>query len=344
MASVDLACPVYINRMPKVRGPEAAWPALHPELLAVFCRAAQTLNFSRAAEQLDMAQPVVTRKIRQLEEILGVELFRRTNRGCELTAPGALLASRAGGIVQQIAQLQQDVRSAADAVAGPLSIGLTPAAGSLLAPYLAKVAAQRWPQLRPNFVGDFARPLCDRLLHGELSLALVYEPPPHPELVVTPLLLERLYLVGAPGSAVSRHRTATLKDLTEVPLILPGFNSVRALLEDAFRELGRPLTPVYEANDLGLLRSLAAQGLGCVVLTLGSVGEDVAAGRLVAVPLTTRGLSVELAVVTTTEKSRLRVVQLVRDVIVQAVRQLALAGQWPGTPHVFEAVGEEADL
>lgn len=314
--------------------------ALQPELLAIFVQVSRTLNFSKAAAQMHMAQPVVTRKMRQLEQLLGVELFKRTNRGCELTRHGAVLAGKAPALLLQLDQILTEVRNAGESVAGPISIGLNPTLASRLAPLLANAAASKYPLLRPTFVDAFTLALCKRLEDRELSMAVMYDPPPRPEFVVTPLLLERLHLVGAPGSPLSRMKTATLKDLVEMPLILPGRDQhvhLRGLIEDAFAEAGRPLIPAFEANSLGLLRSLASAGLGCIVLTVGSVAEEVAAGRLIAVPIAAGGLSVELAMVTTVEQARLRPVQLMQRLVANEVCHLASTGQWPGSPHVFPA-------
>jgi len=317
--------------------------ALQPELLGIFIHVARTLNFSKAAAQLNLAQPVVTRKMRQLEEMLQVELFKRTNRGCELTRHGAVLASKAPALMLQLEQIQSEVRNAGESVAGPISIGLNPTLASRLAPLLAGATSSQFPLLRPTFFDAFTLPLCKRLQERELSLAIMYDPPPHPEFVVTPLLLERLHLIGAPSSPLSRIKTVTLKDLTEMPLILPGRDQhvhLRGLIEDAFAEAGQPLIPAFEANSLGLLRSLASAGLGCIVLTMGSVAEEVAAGRLIAVPITAGGLSVELAMVTTVEQTKLRAVQLMQQLVAHEVRHLAATGQWPGSPHVFPVARE----
>lgn len=315
---------------------------LDAELLTVFCRVAETGNFSRAASHLGVAQPIVTRKIRRLEDELGVQLFVRSNRGCELTHEGELLAAKASGILQQLAQLKEEVSKAPDRVSGTVTLGVPAAAGILLAPHLMPAIAQRWPQLRVELFESLTRNLLNSVLNREISLALLYDPPTDVGLIARPLLMERLHLVGTPGSMqkLGGIKRARVQDIAALPLVLAvRAQIIRVLLEDAFAEEGLPLAPRYEANSSLLLKTMALQGLGYTVLTLGSVAEEVASGRLVAMPLADRGMSLALTLVTTREHSRLRVVQLMSDLIVAEVRRMAASGLWPGSPQVMRNQG-----
>ena len=311
---------------------------LDADLLAVFCRVAETRNFSRAAMHLGVAQPIVTRKIRRLEDELGVQLFVRSNRGCELTHEGELLASKAAGILLQLAQLREEVTNSSNQVTGTIAVGLPTAAGVLLAPHLMPAVASNWPQLRVELVELVTRNLLAGVLNRELSLALVYDPPTDAGLIARPLLMERLHLIGPPGAAgrLAAIKQAKVADIAALPLVLPiRAQVIRVLLEDAFAEEAVQLAPRYEANSPQLLKTMVLQGLGFTVLTLGSVADDVATGRLTAIPLADRGMSLALTLVTTREHSRLRVVQLMSDLIVSEVRRLAQSGLWPGSPRVM---------
>lgn len=311
---------------------------LDADLLAVFCRVAETSNFSRAALHLGVAQPIVTRKIRRLEDALGVQLFVRSNRGCELTHEGELLASKAAGILLQLAQLREEVTNSSDRVSGTIALGVPIAAGMLLAPHLMPAIASRWPQLRVELVESVSRNLLSSVLNRELSLALLYDPPTDVGLIARPLLMERLHLIGPPTAVkqLSGIKRARVQDIAALPLVLPIRSQIiRVLLEDAFAEEGLPLSPRYEANSSLLLKTMVTQGLGFSVLTLGTLADEVATGRLIAIPLADRGMSLALTLVTTKEHSQLRVVQLMSELIITEVRRLASSGLWPGSPQVM---------
>lgn len=318
---------------------------LDADLLSVFCRVAETRNFSRAASHLGVAQPIVTRKIKRLEADLGVQLFLRSNRGCELTHEGELLAARAAGIVLQLKQLKEEMSNPAGGVSGTIAVGLPAAAGTLLAPHLMPAVASRWPRLRVELVEAVSRILLASVLNRELSLALVYDPPTDAGLVARPLLMERLHLVGSPAMAQRLHgvERVRVEDVAPLPLVLPiRAQVIRVLLEDAFAEAGTALAPQYEANSPPLLKAMALEGLGFTVLTLGSIAAEVASGRLVALPFADRGMSLALTLVTTREHGRLRAVQSMSELIVAEVRRMAASGLWPGSPQMIRDRAEGA--
>ncbi|CAG9266068.1 HTH-type transcriptional regulator BbuR [Paraburkholderia unamae] len=308
------------------------------EVLRVFCKVAELENFSRAAVQLEMAQPVVTRKMKRLEEDLGVELFVRTNRGCQLTQPGKLLAAKASGILIELAQLREEVMHSAEDVTGSLAIGMTHTAGSLLAAQVVSTIASHWPRLHVSLTQDVSRVLVAQLLNNELSLAVLFDPPTDSRLVAVPLLMERLCLVGKPGSPLLDIEHPTIADLVGAPLILPTRGqAVRQLVEEAFAEIDTPLQPIYETNSTVLLNSLAAQGLGYTLLTYGTVAPDVAAGRVAARPLDQPGMSICLTLATTREHHRLKTVRFVSELIQREIRRLAQGGFWQGSPTVVRS-------
>jgi LysR family transcriptional regulator, nitrogen assimilation regulatory protein len=320
--------------------PTNSAPLLDTDLLQVFSRVAESHNFSRAAALLGVAQPIVTRKIKRLEDELGVQLFVRSNRGCELTQEGELLAAKVGGILLQLSQVREEVSTASQTVKGTIAIGLPAAAGTLLAPHLMPQVDQLWPQLRVEVIETVTRNLIASVLNRELSLALVYDPPTDAGLLVRPLLMERLHLVGVPRlmKRLGELKRVRVQDMADMPLVLPiRAQIVRMLLEDAFAENSLSLEPRFEANSPLLLKAMALQGLGCTVLTLGSMADEVASGRLTAIPFEDRGMSLSLTLISTREHSRLRVVQLMSDLIEGEVRRMAAAGDWPGAPRVVRA-------
>lgn len=308
------------------------------ELLKIFCKVAELENFSRAAVQLEMAQPVVTRKMKRLEEDLGVELFLRTNRGCQLTRSGKLLAAKAGGILTQLAQLREEVMHSAEDVTGSLAIGMTHTAGALLAAQVVSTIASHWPKLHVSLTQDVSRVLIARLLDNELSIAVLFDPPTDSRLVAVPLLMERLCLVGKPGSPLLDIERPTVADLVGAPLILPTRGqAIRQLVDEAFAEIDTPVQPIYETNSTVLLNSLAAQGLGYTLLTYGTVAADVTAGRVAARPLDQPGMSICLTLATTREHHRLKTVQFVSELIQREIRRLAQGGFWQGSPTVVRS-------
>lgn len=95
-------------------------------LLVAFCTVAQELNFSKAAQRLFISQPPLSRRIRQLESVVGTELFVRTTRSVELTPAGVLLYEHARRITSDMNHMLASVREYARGEKGSLSVGMAP--------------------------------------------------------------------------------------------------------------------------------------------------------------------------------------------------------------------------
>ncbi|MBE9018908.1 LysR family transcriptional regulator, partial [Chroococcidiopsidales cyanobacterium LEGE 13417] len=95
------------------------------EWLRCFVVLAKTLNFRRAAEQLHMAQPSLSRAIAQLESELGVKLVNRTTRQVQLTTAGKVFLTEAQAILQRTEQAIRAVRQTAIQASGRLGVGFT---------------------------------------------------------------------------------------------------------------------------------------------------------------------------------------------------------------------------
>jgi LysR family nitrogen assimilation transcriptional regulator len=309
--------------------------ALETELLNVFCCVVRQGNFSRAAAELATSQPVVTRKISRLEECVGMPLFVRSNRGCTLTPAGEILFRRAPSILMQLAEIKDEIANLTNDVCGSLAMGITHAASTVMAPRLLPVIAKRWPKLRLEIVEALSQGLAERVCRGELDFAVLFDPPPHPDLICTPLLIERLCLVGHPDSAINDMARPTVRDLVDLPLVLPSErHAIRTLLEDAFQEIGAQLNPVYEASSMTMLREMAAQGLGYTLLTQGGVEHDVASGKLQAKLFEDRGMIITLTLVTKRDTAHLRNIRILSEFVASEIRDAARCGQWPGAPTV----------
>lgn len=156
-------------------------------------------GFRRASRELYVAQPSVSRALRQLEQELGVTLLLRTARGAELTEAGHEFEVHARTILAQAAAAKAAMRERASRPTG-LRVGVV--AGVLGASELTAPILQQHRDAHPQLGVEVAElSFCDQvgpLLGGQLDVALVRGPLDHPELDVIPIALERrALLVGA---------------------------------------------------------------------------------------------------------------------------------------------------
>ncbi|MCH7396661.1 LysR family transcriptional regulator [Belliella sp. DSM 107340] len=111
--------------------------------LEYFRAVAEELNFGRAAERLFISQPGLSRQIKQMEEILGVQLFERTKRKVELTAAGHFLRSEVDYIFNHLELTKTQLKEIAKGNVGELRIGfLGSAAHTVLPDFLVKISRE----------------------------------------------------------------------------------------------------------------------------------------------------------------------------------------------------------
>ena len=111
-----------------------------------FMQVARAGSVSRAAEELRLAQPALSRQIKKLEHELGVSLFTRHGRGVRLSAAGSLLLERAEAIAQLVHQTSEEIKDDRSPQRGRIVLGVPPAAGRILIPHFAERFQKAWPQ------------------------------------------------------------------------------------------------------------------------------------------------------------------------------------------------------
>lgn len=304
--------------------------------LRYFISVAEMKSFSKASLHLHVAQPALSRQIRKLEDELGVQLFIRAGGGLRITDAGALLLQRAQSLLRQVAITADDVRAQANSVSGTITLGTPPAAGEILVPSVIRECRRRYPGIQLNIVEGFSGFLYERLLNRELTLCVLHNPVPHPDVEIEPLLVEHMHLVG-PGvlaweGAVPPCTPELGTRLDQLPLILPSRpHSLRVLIENSLSEHGMRLNLAHQVEGLYMIKALVSEGVGYTVLTYGSVCREVEAGTLSETLLRDPEISWNFCIVHGHEPVA-RPVKALIEIIRDEACKLVDEGKWRGTP------------
>jgi LysR family nitrogen assimilation transcriptional regulator len=302
------------------------------ELRSFIC-VARAGSFSRAANQLFIAQPALSRQIRKLEVELGVTLFVRHGRGVALTGAGATLLERAEMITHFVQQTGEHLRAAGDSVSGHLSIGLPPAVMLLLGPSLVELFQRDYPLVHLHIREGLSVSLQEWLLDRRVDLAVLYNPPPLEALDIQPVFSESMLLVGPPeGEATAGHTAPIrLQDMAGLPLILPGApHSNRRLIENAAVESGCRLRVTLEVDSVALTKLLVHQGYGYSLYTYGAVHDDVIRGELSVRAVERPAIRSVLTIATLRERHASPLVGQLREIVRDKLHRLFHGDTWHG--------------
>jgi DNA-binding transcriptional LysR family regulator len=224
-------------------------------------------HFTRAADELHVAQSALSHQVGRLERELGVQLLARTTRSVEPTEAGLLVAARARSILAEIDALRGELDELRGLVRGRVTVGALLFGGELDIPALLASFTSTYPQIDVGLREGTVQRMVDGLMDGSIDLAFVLESAPRDEFERAPLSSEELAVVMSPGHALAARGPIRIGALADERLI--GFergSSVRELVDAAFDRAGVRPRIALEGNDLALVRALVAEGIGLGIM------------------------------------------------------------------------------
>lgn len=280
------------------------------EQLAGFAMVAKVGHFTRAASQLHLAQPSLSRQIASLERELKVELFHRVRGKVTLTAAGEHLLPIARRMLADAETARNEMAELVGLRRGRVRLGATPTlCTSLVAEVLVGFRA-RHPDVDIEILERGSRSLIEELVEGALDLALIVTSVPSERarsvIAREPILTERLVAVSASNSAclfdsevLLGGGAVSLSQLASIPHIsFPESYDLRAAMDTAFK--AQQLTPqiAVEGAEMDAALRFAERGIGVAV-----VPAMVAALRssLTATPLTEAELTRTISIARRTD-------------------------------------------
>jgi LysR family nitrogen assimilation transcriptional regulator len=304
--------------------------------LRYFVRVAEMGSFSKAAIELDVAQPALSRQVRLLETDLHVTLLQRTGRGVLLTEAGKRLFDHAVGILQLVARAREDLGTNRDEATGRIVVGLPPSMGRMLTLPLVDQFKAAMPKARLAIVEGLSAHIVEWISTGRVDLGLIHNPDANPAIETIHVLDEPLCLVSAAkvGKAgkttKATPRAMTFAELVGQPLVVPEqTHAIRRLLETQAALAGLKLNIAYEVSSVQAILELVRHGHGHAVLAPSAVAASGLGASLRVLPLAESALTSTLCMAVSAHKPA---TPLVRQAS-RLLRELVVAAVEPRRPH-----------
>jgi LysR family transcriptional activator of glutamate synthase operon len=224
-------------------------------------------HFTRAAEELRVAQSALSHQIRRLEQELGTPLFERTSRRVSPTEAGQAIAARARRILAEVDGARQEVDELRGVLRGRIWVGALLPAGDLDVPGLLARFSQAHPGVEVGLREGIAADMLRFLAADELDAAFCLLAGEIPDdLAVEELSEDEVVAAFAPDRAPATP-SVTVADLRGHAIVGPRHGSAMTSVLDArFAAAGQPLRFALESGDPFLLRALAARGFATAIL------------------------------------------------------------------------------
>lgn len=248
--------------------------------LQIFVSVARHLNFTKASQELRIAQPAVYLQIKALEESCGVKLYKKLGRQILLTAEGERFRDELGQILPRLRNLENG-RTLSQGEHGLLAIG----GSHLLSASVLSPALTRFRQTHPNvrvLLRTKTSPTIERLVSdSEIEFGLITQPQPEGGLVLEPFRREKMVTVLSSTHPLARRTEMSVLEFAEAPLI------IRERQKSASRQLldqieGQGLCPniLMKCDTAKAVKMAVMSGLGLGLIYKEHVQEEIRAGKL----------------------------------------------------------------
>lgn len=239
--------------------------------LRYFVAVAEEENVTRAAAKLHVAQPAVSRQIRDLEEDLGAALLERSAKAVRLTDAGRIFLEEARAVLQRVDDAVKAVQAVAGGATGDLHVGYAPSLTVQILPRALRRFQTDWPRVRVSLHDLSTGEMLAGLRENRLDLALMVQPTAADlrGLRFQELARYPMCVAVAPGHRLARSRSLSLSKALSEPLIgysRAEYPEYHVTIEEIFRSLGRPPTSIEEHDSVSSLIAAVEAGRGLALV------------------------------------------------------------------------------
>jgi LysR family transcriptional regulator, nitrogen assimilation regulatory protein len=308
-------------------------------LLEYFLRVAELGSINKAAADLHLSQPALSRHVASLEHEMGTKLFNRSQGGVQLTDAGKLLSDRARPLLRQFTMLKAQIGEKA---AGQLAIGIPPSWQHVFTSAFAEKMIDQYPSVTLRVYEGVSHVLRDYMFAGLLDLCIVpFDTSPAAGYRQTAMVREPLVLVGSAKAELDPAESAPVSRLDGVKLVLPGRpNMLRGQVEHTLARKGMVFRLAVETDTLTLCLDLASRGLGFTVVPACALHNHGFGDSISWAPV--RGLFLTWALYENQARTHSQAVREGRRLVLATVAEALAAKIWFGAESVGGAVTKSA--
>lgn len=242
--------------------------------LRYFDAARRTGSIARAAREMNISQSSITAAIDQMEQFIGLDLFRRIPaKGLRATEAGQIAGQRVAQFLDEARLLESDLMSVAGKPSGTLLLACYAPTAPFVLPLMLKQVTQDLPEIRIDLREGDMSSIATLLSDGAVDMALTYRwmvPEGAPFL---PLFGARPFVLVPEGWDLAQRRSVELADLVDLPMVMLDLPGTQDYFFSIFRSKGLSPRVVHTTKSSSVLRGLVAADFGYSILNICGHGD-----------------------------------------------------------------------
>ncbi len=254
----------------------------------IFYEVAKAGNISKAAKELYISQPAISKSISKLEDSLGTTLFHRNSRGVQLTEEGQVLFSHTLAAFEALAQGEQELKRIKNFHMGHISIGVSNTLCRFIMVSYLKGYIEQYPHMKITIESQSSTHTLAMLDKERIDIGLVAEPRSQKNLAFIPVMEIEDIFVAAPSYLENlKLREGENADVFQDGniMLLDRNNITRHYIDDYMNLNHMEANSLLEVTTMDLLIEFARIGLGAACVIREFVKDDLETGRLVQLKL-----------------------------------------------------------
>ncbi|AJE46859.1 LysR family transcriptional regulator [Celeribacter indicus] len=264
---------------------------LHSSLLRQLDEIARSGSIRSAAETLNVSASSINRRLLQLEEELGLQLFHRHRRGMTLTAAGEIVIAHIRETLRDHERLHLRLRELRGTEGTQVRISAMHGLAAGILPRLIREFRAAHPEIHVTVRAQTTAGVDADLAMGAADLGLSYAYPQGHGIEATAVFPTRLGVIVAAAHPLAARSDLRLMELADHPLAIADETmTINHLVSDAFARAGLRIRPTYKSNSIELLKSMVRAGEAISFLSRIDVDEDLRTGQLAYIPILGREL------------------------------------------------------
>jgi len=266
--------------------------------LAYFRKVAETSSLSRAAAELHITQPAVSKQIRSLEDELGERLFDRIGKKVFLTRAGEVLLTHVDRILRSVDEAKTAVRDLSAECSGELVIGTSDHISIHRLPDVLKACITAFPKIDLKLRCHRSETILELVAKNQVDLGVITLQKTPPNITSRVIWKDPMSLVVPVGHPLTSAKRVRLKDIVQHGMILTEHaTETRKMVDDVFAAQGLTPNVAMEVAYIETIKSLVRTGLGIAILPDRAVDAEVKRGALMRLRITDAAFARNLGVV-----------------------------------------------